>query len=657
MSLLDGKVFTGGPALLGARDTGPARLPGLGAVSPTGTASLDTWLRQATEVIEVRNGARGNPWERTVTVREFAAMAKEVDKVMPGARAMTDLLSGKGMNSGEATRMIDAFTKAIKDLQVYKDLIKRLDDPSRFDNLPAEIREELLRSIAEEAAKRGAAISRVETVLQDANRSLAYEVKLITAAVDRAQAGLREVQFATAEANFAQAGKITQLEASLGNYYQDGKPGRALLEEQMTATADRLAGLSAQYTLKVQAGKYVAGIGLAATENPDGSGTSALIIAAEKFAIVNPATYTTGLTNTPDPAHIPFGVDSNGIYLNHNVYVRGNMRIDTGGKTLADGLRGSLMANAAGSWSDTAARNAIWTKLGKSGSAPNNNHLVIGDMVTMGNVTRYWNGSTWAAPGVVLNGDMLVDGSIAAQKINTNGLDIRDAWGNVIFSAGVNLNMSRVAGLGALASADHVNIGWHEQYSNVTLDGQKLRTSDFVNRLSRINNTNISTFMENAAIGSAYIGNAAIHNAHIANAAVDTLRIAGGSVTSMRLGVRGSTSVAAGSQYQGAQATVYLPAGASGAVATASLQVTAPGSDTHVLTMSIYRFRPDGSNGVLMSNVGVSVVGGKTYTHTLAIADQYPMVGDNTYVVWLSADWGRSITVDRSTISVTGGSR
>ena len=520
MSLLDGKVFTGGPALLGVRDTGPARLPGLGAVSPTGNASLDTWLRQATEVIEVRNGARGNPWERTVTVREFAAMAKEVDKAMPGAQAMTDLLNGQATPS--ATKAIDAFTKSIKELQVYKDLIKRLDDPSRFGNLPGEIREELLRSIAEEAAKRGAAISRVETVLQDANRSLAYEVKLITAAVDRAQAGLREVRFATAEANFAQAGKITQLEASLGNYYQDGKPGRALLEEQMTTTADRLAGLSAQYTLKVQAGKYVAGIGLAATENPDGSGTSALIIAAEKFAIVNPATYTTGLTNTPDPAHIPFGVDSNGIYLNHNVYVRGNMRIDTGGKTLLDGLRGSVMVAGAGSsWSDSAARTAVWTHLGKSGTPPNNNHLVIGDSVTIGGTTKHWMGGYWDIPGVVLNGSMLVNGSVSAQKIDTRGLDIRDAWGNVIFSAGTKLDVSRIQGLGAMATANRVNIGWHEQYSDVTLDGHRLRTSDFVNILSRINNTNISTFMENAAIGNAYIG----------NAAVGTLQIAGNSVT------------------------------------------------------------------------------------------------------------------------------
>lgn len=524
MSLLDGKVFTGGPALLGARDTGPARLPGLGAVAPTGNASLDTWLRQATEVIEVRNGARGNPWERTVTVREFAAMAKEVDAVMPGAKAMTDLLSGKGLNSGEATRMIEAFTKAIKELQVYKDLIKRLDDPSRFDNLPAEIREELLRSIAEEAAKRGAAISRVETVLQDANRSLAYEVKMVTAAVERAQAGIREVQFATAETNFAQAGKITQLEASLGNYYQDGKPGRALLEEQMTATADRLAGLSAQYTLKVQAGKYVAGIGLAANENPDGSGTSALIIAAEKFAIVNPATYTAGLTNTPDPAHIPFGVDANGIYMNTNVYIRGNIRVDTSGKTLIDGMRGSLNIGISGYWSDTAARNAVYQQLGKGTSAPNNNHLVIGDSVTMSvgstATTRFWNGTGWSSPGMVLNGDLLVNGSVAAQKINTNGLDIRDTNGNVIFSSGVNLNVSRISGLGAMATRNTVNIGWADQYSDVTIDGQTLKTSDFVNRLSRINNNNIGTFMENAAIGNAYIGNLAVSTLKIQDHAV-----------------------------------------------------------------------------------------------------------------------------------------
>ena len=497
---------------LAVRDTGVAKLPAIPAIAPDGSNAAAV-MNAMKERLEVREGSRGNPHERAVTVREFAAMAKVVEKMEPVVAAVDAILGGGG--AGSASRAIDAFTKSIKELPLYKDLMKRLDDPSRFDKLPAEIREVLLRSIAEEAAKRGAEITRVEKVLQDARRSLSFEIKTVTAAVQQAQAGIREVTFATAEANFAQAGKITQLEASLGNYYQDGQPGRALLEEQMTTTADRVAGLSSQYTLKVQAGKAIAGIGLAATENTDGSATSAFIVSADKFAIVNPSTYTAGLTNTPDPAHIPFGVDANGIYMNSNVYVKGSMRIDAGGKTLADGMRGSLMANASGSWSDTAARNAIWTKLGKAGTPPNNNHLVIGDMVTMGATTRYWNGSAWVAPGVVLNGDMLVDGTVSASKVNTNGLVVRDQWGNPILGAGYSLPVSWVSGLGALAKENSAAIG-----STVTMGGATLQVSDFVNRLSKINNTNIGAFMSAAAIGNAYIGNAAVSTLTIGRNAV-----------------------------------------------------------------------------------------------------------------------------------------
>lgn len=635
---------------LAVRDTGVAKLPAIPAIAPDGSNAAAV-MNAMKERLEVREGSRGNPHERAVTVREFSAMAKAVEKMEPVVAAVDAILGGGG--AGSASRAIDAFTKSIKELPLYKDLMKRLDDPSRFDKLPAEIREVVLRSIAEEAAKRGAEITRVEKVLQDARRSLSFEIKTVTAAVQQAQAGIREVTFATAEANFAQAGKITQLEASLGNYYQDGTPGRALLEEQMTVTADRLAGLSSQYTLKVQAGKAIAGIGLAATENTDGNATSALIISADKFAIVNPSTYTAGLTNTPDPAHIPFGVDTQGIYMNSNVYVKGSMRVDTGGKTLIDGLRGSVDVNGGtGSWSDTTARNAVWTYLGKAGTPTNNNHLVIGDTVAIGSTVRQWNGSAWAAPGVVINGDMLVNGSVSASKINSAGLEVKDIYGNTILGTWTNLDVNRINGLGALGKQDFAwfnNIKWSN--GNFANENQIVRDGN------PIAWHNISTFIAGAAIGTAYIANGAIKNAQIDTAAVNTLSIAGGSVTSMRLGVHGSTGLSAGQHYEGAQATVNLPANASGAVATATLQVTAPGSDTHVLTMSIYRSAPDGSDGVLMGSVGVSVVGGKTYTHTLAIADQYPRVGGNTYSVWLSADWGRSITVDRSTIAVTGGSR
>jgi len=67
---------------------------------------------------------------------------------------------------------------------------------------------------------------------------------------------------------------------------------------------------------------------------------------------------------------------------------------------------------------------------------------------------------------VGIDGALLVDGSVVARhiaaksltvdQIDTRGLDIRDADGNVVFSAGKNLSVSRITGLGGLASKDVV---------------------------------------------------------------------------------------------------------------------------------------------------------------------------------------------------------
>ena len=496
------------------RDLGAAKLPAIPRLR-TGDAALDRFAEAVTERLEVREGTRGNDGDRVVTQRQLKAIEEVTSHLKKGKEPGIDEMAidlGGGLT---ATMAIKKFEDMIRGLKLYKDLKKRLDDPSRFDDLPGVVRDELLRSITEEAQKYGANISQVERKFEDGLKSVAIQIRTITAAADRSAAGVRETMFAYADAQAAQAGKITQMEASLGNYYQDGTPGRANLEEQMTVTADRVAGLRSQYTLKVQAGKYLAGFGLAANENSDGTGGSAFIVAANKFAIVDPATYTTGLTNTPDMAHIPFGVDSNGIYLNNNVYVKGLMRIDAGGKTLADGMRGSLMINGASStWSDSAARQAIWMKLGKSGSAQNNNHLVIGDQVTMGATTKQWTGVAWEVVGVVINGNMLVDGSVSASKINANGLEVRDWSGNLILGANVPIPAQYLTNT-------RVNITQSTPSTQVTINGQPMKVSDFVNTLSRIGSSNISTFMENAAIGNAYIG----------NAAVSTLKIQGNAVT------------------------------------------------------------------------------------------------------------------------------
>lgn len=503
-----------------------AKLPGLARNVTTGNPAVDRWIGAVTERMEVREGARGDKAERAVTVRELDEAKTQVAYITNEAPSDNNLVI-QLPGGGTATVAVDKFVDSIKDLQLFRDMVKSLNDPSRFDHIPGEIRDILLQDIALEARRRGAAITRMETITDERFKSLSVVVETLTAAVADAASGVRDVTYAYATENTAMAGRVTQLVASLGKYYQDGSEGRAVLEDDMFVYADRIDGLRAQRTIKVEAGKAIAGIGLASTEDTAGNATSAVIISANKFAIVDPNTYTGGLTNTPDVAHVPFGVDGNGIYMNAGVYIRGTMRVDTGGKTLIQGLRGSVSLYRTGTYTASAARNAVWTHLGNAGTPTNNNHLVIGDTVTFTNsqetvtTIRAWNGSSWSDPGVRIDGDVLIDGSLAAHKIDTRGLTIKDNNGNVILGAGVGLNVTHVEGLGNLALADQVNIGWSTEYSNVAIDGQLIRRQDLVSTLHKIDAINIGTFMNSAAIGTAYIG----------NAQVQTLNIAGENVT------------------------------------------------------------------------------------------------------------------------------
>lgn len=433
------------------RDTGKARLPALPAVNAQ-DPSLRNWISAVAERLEVREGSRGNPFERAVTLRDLeaatAGLVQITDSGKPDPNAANTIPLGNGLS---ASINIDRFIESLRNTRLFRDLLKRLDDPTRFDDLASEIRTVLLRSIADEASKRGADIQRVDTKIEDVNRSLAMTVQEITAALGSNAAGIREVQASYVSSTEATATKVTQLESSLGNYYQDGSTGRVRLEEQLTTQANYVNGLRGQYTLKIQAGGALAGFGLAASE-VNGVPESAFIISADKFAIVSP-NYSGGLTFNPSANNVPFGVDANGIYLNNNVYVRGQMRVDTGGKTLADGLRGSLDIAAAGTaWSDNTARQAIWTALGNTGSATTNNHLVIGDAVTISGTgfveTRYWTGGAWGIPGAIINGNLLVNGSVSAGKIDTRGLTIKDAAGNVILGSGTGLDWGQVVGTG-----------------------------------------------------------------------------------------------------------------------------------------------------------------------------------------------------------------
>ncbi len=310
------------------RDTGKAQLPGLMPVA-TGNPALDRLLQAIIERLEVREGSRGNPYERVLTLRDLKEMGLENVSWTGSNTAGDSVLLQK--NGGLYARVsVDAFAERLRNTRLYKDLLKKLDDPTRFETMPQIVQDILLQSITDEAIKRGADIQRTEEKIQTATDSLAMTVTEITAAVAQNAAGIRDVEFAYAAADQAQAATVTQLVASL-----DGT-GSATMEESLQVIADRTEGLSGQYMLKINAGGAVAGIGLMASEDPDGNTESAFIVQADMFAVMG-----TGL----DEPVIPFGIDTE----TSTVFINGQVRIAADGPTIEQiGKSITLRSNAAG---------------------------------------------------------------------------------------------------------------------------------------------------------------------------------------------------------------------------------------------------------------------------------------------------------------------
>ena len=382
----------------------PPRKTGLPSLR-TQDAQINRWADGVQEQLEVLHGARGDPLNRALTLRDLQAIGFNVDALMANNRGSIAMRPGGAaaaaapLVDAAATKAIeradmDAFAKAITETALFKDLMAPLKwqdvrDPSRFNWVPEQLRRELLTSIAEEASRRGTDITKVETIVKDGAARFARQLEEITAAMGEAAAGVRQLSFAYADADRAIAGQVTQLGASLGQNIATleqslstevtkttaiassittlqtrvGTAESAISNEQTarangdsanatsinqvqarldsgdfaavktesSATASKVAGYEARYTVKVTAGGAIAGIGLVATDNGAGNATSAIIMAADKFAIVAP-NYSGGMTTAPPAGSVPFGVENlpsggSRIYMNAGVRIRGGLDV------------------------------------------------------------------------------------------------------------------------------------------------------------------------------------------------------------------------------------------------------------------------------------------------------------------------------------------
>lgn len=408
-----------------AANTQRARLPAI-HIPPGVDAALRQTLDAIKERLEVRDGARGNPYERGLTVRDLVDAGLDVtvvgQRLTPGSqgRLAPNLAGGSGAAAQALPSSIEALVRS---------------------------------NLSRQAEILGADIRRMEHKFQSALESSASVVEQLTASLGQVTGGVRQISYANATANRATAGKLTQLAAAL-----DGT-GSATLDESMVVIADRMQGLRSQYMLTLGAGRAVAGISLLASEDPQGLTESAFVVQADRFQV-----------KTANGTRTPFGIDGENIYLN------GTVRINAGGQELTElaanaavpamnfigtfavapsatalkknsvyrnsangnsyilssdggvwqlylergangvnGARGSVTLYQSGAWSDAGATAAVQAV---TGTVP-----TIGDTVTFSDgsaaTTRYWSGSAWVNPGVVINGNLLVGGVISSTSVDT----------------------------------------------------------------------------------------------------------------------------------------------------------------------------------------------------------------------------------------------
>lgn len=141
-----------------------------------------------------------------------------------------------------------------------------------------------------------------------------------------------------------------------------------------------------------------------------------------------------------------------------------------------------------------------------------------------------------------ISADRLQAGTITADKINSNGLLIRDTGGTVILGSGSALHPSYAASgtvnadlAPSIASAAATAVWSSVSGAGKPQDNATWGANFDTNMQGKLRASNIWTYMDTGIISSAFIGEAAITSAKIGTAEVGTLKIAGNAVTTQVL--------------------------------------------------------------------------------------------------------------------------
>lgn len=253
---------------------------------------------------------------------------------------------------------------------------------------------ESLRLRVEKIADLEQGLTNVNTLVDTNNSVLAQELLGLRDDLTGALAYIdqqRQIEISEKEALVQDIN--TQLASNSSELY-------AAIQEEATTRANETGELFAQKTIKLDVAGNVSGIGMSARLDPDGTATSDFQVRSDVFSLAPPA------VNAADAPSNPF---------------HGKIWVDT-----------SVTPNVT-KWYNSST--SAWQTTPVKGTVP----------FIVRTTPQVVDGYT-IDPGVYISGAFI--DRLTANQIDTRGLSIRDASGNVILSAGTALDWSRIAGTG-----------------------------------------------------------------------------------------------------------------------------------------------------------------------------------------------------------------
>ena len=301
-------------------------LPGLGRVPRDASPELKRYLEALQEILEVRNGFRGDVRDRAITLRELIAsgLAKDLESVP------FDPNNPTGQNVGFQP------TNPIPDSET----------PTTPTNLAVSAGFGVLKvswtypnnyaGHSHTDVFRGTSNNRANAIFIGLSEGAMF-VDATVSASTQYYYWVRHVSVSGEDGSYA--GPVNATLQPDVNVLLSTLSGAITSTQLASSLATPIANnttsvsnLNGQYMVKIASadaggGQHVAGFGLSNTNALNGTPTSAFIVAADKFAVVNATNHAVGATNSPAQANTPFIVTTSaeiidGVNIPIGVYIQ-----------------------------------------------------------------------------------------------------------------------------------------------------------------------------------------------------------------------------------------------------------------------------------------------------------------------------------------------